>query len=129
MKIPNPYTLPAIDFVGGSTQDLIFHCYFYTNNRPHDLSSCVASFSIINYVNRYGEPIKKKSMTVKSSKWQDGEINNLLCVTLDPEDTVDLPAGKYIYQISIKSITGDVEINQGIIHIINNIHKDFVKNT
>ena len=27
MHIPNPYTLPAFDFVGGSTQDLIFHCY------------------------------------------------------------------------------------------------------
>ena len=52
MHIPNPYTLPAFDFVGGSTQDLIFHCYFFKTKKPQDLSACVADFSIINFVNK-----------------------------------------------------------------------------
>ena len=128
MNIPNPYTLPAIDFVGGSTQDLVFHCYFYANKRPHDLTSCTADFSIINFVNKKGEPLVSKQMDIRSAPLVDGEINNVLSVTLDPKDTVNLPAGKYIYQISIRDISGDVDIpNQGIIHLINNINKSFAR--
>lgn len=131
MFIPNPYTLPAIDFVGGSTQDLVFHCYHYQNKNPQDLSTCTANFSIINFINKKGEPLVSKPMDIGSSKTGpnvDGEVSNILRVELTPLDTVDLPAGKYIYQIIIKDISGDVEIpNQGIIHIINNINKEFVK--
>lgn len=128
MNIPNPYTLPAIDFVGGSTQDLVFHCYFYRNKRPHDLSSCIANFSIINFVNKKGDPLVSKLMDIGADPSVDGEANNILRVTLVPTDTVNLPAGKYIYQIIIKDISGDVDIpNQGIIHIINNINKAFVR--
>ncbi len=128
MTIPNPYTLPAIDFVGGSTQDLVFHCYFYLTRGPHDLSSCTANFSIINFVNKNGEPLVSKQMAIGTSPDVDGESNNVLRVTLDPTDTVDLPAGKYIYQISIRDISGKIEIpDQGVIHIIKNINKRFVR--
>ena len=103
MNIPNPYTLPSMDFVGGSTQDLVFHCYHYLNK-------------------------KAKQMDMGAAPDVDGEVSNVLRVALAPLDTVNLPAGKYIYQITIKDISGDVEIpNQGIIHIINNINKAFVR--
>ena len=128
MNIPNQYTLPSMDFVGGSTQDLVFHCYHYTDKRAHDLASCTANFSIINYVNKYGTPVVSKQMAIGSDPAIDGDIKNVLRVTLDPFDTVNLPAGKYIYQISIKDVSGDIEIpKQGIIHIINNINKAYVK--
>lgn len=128
MNIPNPYTLPAIDFVGGSTQDLVFHCYFYANKKPQDLSSCTANFSLINFVNKNGLPLVSKQMEIGATPDIDGEVNNTLSVTLESKDTVDLPAGKYIYQISIRDISGDMEIpNQGIIHIINNINKPFAR--
>lgn len=128
MMIPNPYTLPAMDFVGGSTQDLVFHCYYYRNKQPHDLSSCIANFSIINFVNKNGKPLLSKQMEIRSDPGVDGGIHNVLDVTLAPADTVNLPAGKYIYQISIRDISGEVEIpNQGIIHIINNINKAFIR--
>lgn len=128
MNIPDPYTLPAIDFVGGSTQDLVFHCYFYVNKTPHDLSSCTANFSIINFINKNGDPLVSKQMAVGADPDTDGEVKNVLRVTLTAEDTVDLPAGKYIYQVSIKDISGDIEIpKHGIIHIINNINKAFVR--
>lgn len=127
MNIPNPYTLPSMDFVGGSTQDLVFHCYFYLNRQPHDLSSCTANFAIINFVNKNGEPLVSKPMEIRASNRDEEAVNNILSVTLNPDDTVNLPAGKYIYQISIKHISGDMEIpKQGIIHIINNINKSFV---
>lgn len=128
MNIPNPYTLPPMDFVGGSTQDLFFYCYFYRNRRPHDLSSCTANFAIINFVNKNGEPLVSKPMEIRASDRTGEEANNVLRVTLNPSDTVNLPAGKYIYQISIRHISGDMEIpKQGIIHIINNINKSFVQ--
>jgi len=50
-----------------------------------------------------------------------------LAVTLDPLDTVDL-CGKYIYQITIKDINGNIEIpKQGILFITNNINKSFIR--
>lgn len=127
MRIPDIYTLPQVDFVGGSTQDFAFHCYSVSKKRPQDLSSCTANFAIINFVNKNGEPRVNKEMEIGTDPSMDGEISNVLRVTLTPEDTIALPAGKYIYQISIRDISGDVEIpNQGIIHIVNNINKSFV---
>lgn len=127
MNIPNPYTLPAIDFVGGSTQDLVFHCYFYLNKQPFDLSSCTANFSLINFVNKNGEPLVSKQMTIRAESDDEGAIQNILTVTLTPSDTVKL-AGKYVYQITIKYVSGEVDIpNQGTIHIVNNINKSFVR--
>lgn len=50
---------------------------------------------------------------------------NVLRVVLLPEETVDL-VGKFIYQITIQDISGEIEIpDQGIIRIANNINKSF----
>ena len=57
----------------------------------------------------------------------DVTADNVLGVTLDPLDTVDL-CGKYIYQITIKDINGNIEIpKQGILFITNNINKSFIR--
>ena len=128
LRPSNPYTLPTIDFVGGSTQDLAFRVYFYLNGNPFDLSSCTADFSVINYVNKKGTPLISKAMSIAEGDCKDGErVSNTLCVTLDPEDTVDL-VGKFIYQITIRDISGDVEMpDHGILQITNNINKVYVK--
>ena len=127
MKLSNPYTLPTIEFVGGSTEDLRFHCYFYINKKPFDLSSCEVNFALINYVNKNGLPLVSKKMKISSLSQKDDVVSNIASVTLDPVDTVDL-AGKFIYQISIRDISGEIEIpQQGIAHIINNINKPFAK--
>lgn len=124
---PNPYTLPTIDFIGGSTQDLVFHCYFYVNKEPFDLSSCTANFSLINFVNKNGTPLVSKQMEIWTDRETEGAVRNILAVTLDPFDTVKL-GGQYVYQITIKDISGEVDIpNQGIMRIINNINKAFVQ--
>jgi hypothetical protein len=72
-----------------------------------------------------GTPILTKSM--KAIFNNDGTSDNVLTVTLLPTETVDL-FGKYIYQIMIRDIDGDVEIpKQGILYITNNINKSFIR--
>lgn len=121
----NPYSLPAVDFVGGSTQELVFHTFFGQSKRPFDLSSCSASFAVINFVNKSGAPLISKAMEIDKSEDGDGTVTNILRVVLLPEETVDL-VGKFIYQITIQDVSGEIEIpNQGIMLITNNINKGF----
>lgn len=127
IALSNPYTLPTIEFVGGATQDFVFRCYFDQNKKPFDLSTCTANFALIDYVNKTGEPLLSKSMTIGAETDDEGAVQNILSVTLDATDTVEM-AGKYIYQITVKDVTGEVDIpNQGIIHIIRNINKAYAK--
>lgn len=122
----NPYVLPTIDFVGGETQKLLFNIYFHENNGPFSLSGCTANFSIVNYLNRTGAPILSKTM--QSVLGADAIVDNKLTVTLLPEETVDL-FGKYIYQIIIRDIDGEIEIpKQGILYITNNLNKNYIRN-
>ncbi len=124
--ISNIYSLPQIDFVGGSSESFIFNLY-YSGDRdtPYGLVGCDANFSIINYINKNGDPVVSKKMNIEASS--DSMFYNSLTVNLDPSDTVNL-CGKYIYQIIIKDIDGNVEIpQQGIIYIHNNINKNYLK--
>lgn len=122
------FVLPTIEFVGGSSQDLVYHTYFYAGGKPFDLSSCEAFFSVIGYANRGGKALFSKKMSVGTSVLQEGEetVSNVLRVTLDPSDTVDL-CGKYIYQITIRDVSGDVDIpKKGILIIEDNIARDLI---
>ena len=120
----NPYVLPTISFVGGETQDMAFHVYFHENRRPFGMAGCDANFAIVSYMNKTGEPVLTKPMRAVMN--EDGTADNVLTVTLQPQETVDL-YGKYIYQISIKDVDGDVEIpQQGILIITHNINKAFI---
>lgn len=121
----SPYTLPTIDFVGGETQNLAFNVYFYKNKQPFSLTGCTCNFSIVSFTNKKGAPILTKSMEAIYN--DDVTANNVLTVTLTPSDTVDL-CGKYIYQIIIRDVNGDIEIpKQGILYITNNINKNFIR--
>ena len=121
----NPYTLPTIDFVGGETQDLVFNLFFYKNKRPFSTTGVSANFAIVSFTNKMGTPILTKPM--EGAFNDEGTINNVLTVTLEPSETVGLN-GKYIYQIQIRDIDGDVEIpKQGILYITNNINKNFIR--
>ncbi len=121
----NPYTLPTIEFVGGETQDLLFHMYFYQDRKPFSMIGCTSNFSIVSFTNKNGAPILTKAMSVLENA--GGTSFNVLSVTLSPQETYEL-SGKYIYQISIKDVNGNMEIpKQGIMYIINNINKGFVR--
>ena len=121
----SPYTLPTIDFVGGETQDFMFSVFFYKNGRPFSLTGCTANFAIVSFTNKMGTPILTKPMEAIFNN--EGTINNVLTVTLEPKETVEL-CGKYIYQIQIQDIDGDVEIpKQGLLYITNNINRGFIR--
>lgn len=121
----SPYTLPTIDFVGGETQDFMFNVFFYKNERPFSLTGCTANFAIVSFTNKMGTPILTKPMEAIFN--DEGIINNVLTVTLEPKETVGL-CGKYIYQIQIRDIDGGVEIpKQGILYVTNNINRGFIQ--
>ena len=121
----SPYTLPTIDFVGGETQNLAFNVYFNKDKKPFSLTGCTCNFSIVSFTNKMGAPILSKEM--KGIYNDEVAADNVLTVTLTPTETVEL-FGKYIYQIIIRDIDGDVEIpKQGILYVTNNINKNFIK--
>ena len=122
----NPYTLPTIEFVGGESQEFLFHAYFYNGKKPFGMTGCTSNFSIVDFRNKTGAPILTKTMGVREG--YDGSSFNVLSVELTPVETYEL-SGKYIYQITIRDVDGNVEIpKQGLIYITNNINKVFIQN-
>ena len=120
----SPYVLPTMCFVGGETQEFAFYPYSCSGDKPFSLADCEARFSVVNFLNRGGAPLIIKEMTIRGN--DGGEYGGSLYVKLDPTDTVNLN-GKYIYQISIKDVNGDMEIpKQGIMYITENIDKGFI---
>lgn len=117
------YALPTIEFVGGSTQEFALHAYFHKGRRKMNMDGCSATFSLLGYTNKGGEPIVSKSMEVAED---DDGTKNILRVALTSEETAELH-GKYIYQVTITDSEGDTDIpKQGILRIINNIDKKLV---
>lgn len=120
----NTYTLPTIDFVGGETQNLVFHVYHYKSRNPFSLGGCSCNFSAVSFADRAGSPVLNKSMS--SSFSDESAADNVLTVTLTPAETVNL-SGKYLYQITIRDAEGNTEIpKQGVMYITNNINKSFI---
>jgi len=124
--ISNVYSLPEIDFVGGSSATLIFNVYANQDDpRPFAMTSCVANFAVIDYINKTGDPLISKQMIVRPSS--NNLIYNVATVELKPEDTLDL-FGKYIYQVTIRDAENNVDIPQhGVLYIHNNINKGFLR--
>lgn len=124
--VSNVYSLPEIDFVGGSSQDLVFHVYCDRKNpKPFGLTGCTANFAIVNFVNKNSVPLVSKTMTVRMNEAETDY--NILFVELEPRDTLDL-FGKFIYQVTIKDVDNNADIpQQGIIYIHNNINKGFLR--
>lgn len=125
MSFPTPFTLPTISFIGGSTQTFTFPAYFAKTNEQFDLSSCKSIvFSVADYVNPYGGPVIRVDMDVLSEDTDDDGVSvpSVLKATLSPAKTRGL-SGKFIYQLEITDVEGNVEIpNQGIMHIFRNIN-------
>lgn len=117
------YNLPEISFVGGETRDLLFRLFTDTG-KIFNAAGATAMFSVVGSTNRTGTPIISKPMGIIAD---DDGIDSILTVTLLPAETVNL-YGKFIYQISIRDLSGETEIpSQGILCITNNIDKGFIK--
>lgn len=113
------YSLPVLDFVGGSSEQFLFHVYCGDiDQQPYTLAGCTALFSIAHFTNKTGTPLISKEMSIQTGS-SDG---NILTVKLLPSDTVDL-AGKYVYQIMIKDDKNNVDLQQGVLYIHSNINR------
>lgn len=89
---------------------------------PYDATGATVDFALINYSNKIGIPILSKSAKIKKG---EESSYNWAEVILNPQDTAAL-YGKYIYQLTIKDMWGDVSIpNQGIMLITKNINQLF----
>lgn len=118
------YALPTLEFVGGSTQSFAFHAYYYKGKREMDLSGCDATFSVLEYSSRNGDPLLSKKMTPADGS--SSGLMSVISITLEPNDTLAL-CGKYIYQITIEDVDGRVDIpKQGIMRVIGNIDKKLI---
>lgn len=120
------YSLPEVTFVAGQSNTLHWRL-FMEQNVPFNADGCTGNFALVDYSDKYNtEPLVSKSLSF--SVGDDGTgVKNVGSVDLLPNDTLGL-YGKYIYQITIKDIDGEVEIpNQGIINIFHNINESFLK--
>ena len=120
---PNAFTLPTIEFVGGTTVPLSFNTYARNTNQEFDFAvasgeSYTATFQFTNYLDSDGIPLKTLTMDVEDSA---------LSVTIEAVDTKEL-SGKYIYQIAVthtdKNRNVSLEVQQGILFIHNNIDRN-----
>lgn len=121
--INNIYSLPELDFIGGSSHSFLFHTYCdEAKTKPLDLENCTANFSIVSFANKNGDPAVSKEMAPQ----KNGVLFNTLQVTLAPTDTLNL-FGKYVYQITIVDGSGNVDLKQGIAYIHHNINTSILQ--
>lgn len=116
------YTLPELQFVGGSSKEIKLRLKMESGAFYHGDSSTLF-FSIVNYSNKTDIPLVHK--TVSLTENEDG-IYCIATILLEPEDTKYL-AGKFVYQVTIVDEDGNSDIpNQGIIYIAKNISPDAI---
>ena len=120
----NFYNLPEWRFIGGATQKRNF-VMRSEDGYEYNLADARAQISFVDYMNRRSTPVLVKTATVVVNP-DSGTMSNVL-VELSSADTINM-VGKYIYQISIQTVTGGVAIpSQGIAYISENIDKSFVR--
>lgn len=120
------YSLPEVMFVAGQSNTLRWRL-FTEQNVPFNADDCIGNFALVDYSDKYNdEPLVSKPLSFVIGDDVTG-AKNVATVDLLPTDTLGL-YGKYIYQITIKDIDGEVEIpNQGIFNIFHNINESFLK--
>ena len=120
------YSLPEIMFVAGQSNTIRWRL-FTEQKAPFNADGCTGNFALVDYSDKYNtEPLVSKPLSFSLGDDETG-AKNIASVELLPNDTLGL-YGKYIYQITVKSIDGEVEIpNQGIINIFHNINERFLK--
>lgn len=119
--VPEVYTLPSIEFVGGGVQKLLFHVYKSDNKTPLDVSGGTCNFAVRRFETMSDTPILSRTITLPST------AGNLIAITLSATDTLDW-SGRYVYQMSYRDSSGvDEPPSQGLLYVTNNINKEFVR--
>lgn len=100
------YELPQLFFDAGESIDITIN--LYKNNLEFDADGITATLKLIDFINRDSVLLSLDCSITKSENNKVGSI----VAALRPNDTEDL-FGKYIYQITLTDIGGDVEILKG----------------
>lgn len=118
---PEIYTLPTINFVGGSTQELRFRLKDKFGNIL-DSTGYTGNFAVCDYRFKDKTYIFHENLNFIAD---ENKIKSILKIIVNPASTREL-YGKYIYQITIKDAAGKIAIpNQGIMNITKNIDQTF----
>lgn len=114
------FALPEISIVGGDHTYLDFEI-FEPEGDAVDVSTMSASFSVIDYTNKFGSP----QFTLTASVIEGAQGIPLFRVVLTSPLTVNM-FGKFIYQLSVKDYKGYMQHRQGIMLIHKNIDTNAV---
>lgn len=140
----DPFTLPAIEIVAGSSDVVWIDLVEDDGVTPFDAHGCTVDFTISDYATQNKKPIKQIKATEYSgnidskgnitgnrilSEIIDGqEIFDTVRIELASSITYDLPGGQYIYQIQIANHIKELtDPKQGILRLYRNIDTKFVK--
>lgn len=119
------YTMPEVMFVAGQSNTLRWRL-FTTSHVPFNADGCTGNFAVVDYSDQTGDPLISKPLQFFVGDDETG-AKNIAQVDLEPRDTKGLH-GKYIYQITIMDVDGEVEIpNQGFLQITHNINESFLR--
>ena len=119
------YTMPEVMFVAGQSNTLRWRL-FTSTHAPFNADGCTGNFAVVDYSDQTGDPLISKPVQFFLVDYETG-AKNIAQVDLEPRDTKGLH-GKYIYQITIMDIDGEVEIpNQGFLQITHNINESFLR--
>lgn len=114
--------VPTIIEVGGGDINIDFDLKNQYNGTAYNAEGCTARFSVADYLYRDAALLNYEA-TLKSD---ENGILSVASVRIPASDTVDM-TGAYIYQVSIKDASGNVEPPiQGKIIFARNIAADFV---
>lgn len=116
------FNLPQINMTAGETQTVIFNL-LTPEGKPFDgADTCEANFALVEYHNRLSDPLINKNIEITYDV--DG-YDNVAIVKFDINDTLNL-AGKYVYQLSLKSSSGDYDVvGHGFLYLVRNICPSF----
>ena len=115
------FTLPEWNFVGGETQTRIFKLYEPNEIYVMNLQGSSSEVSVTDFVNPEGN-----ASFIKPAVISEDESGKACYVTVSftPNDTISMN-GKYIYQITIRDIKGNVAAPRGVMRISQNIDQAF----
>lgn len=109
----------AYEMIGGVRTKLVFDIFRGDTGGSFKLGAYNGWFSMVPAYNRTMTPVVSKEMKIETDS--NGNATNTMSVILTSKDTYEL-CGKYIYQITVFTNTGQADVpEQGEIIIHRNI--------
>lgn len=109
------FKLGKINIIGGDYKEFPIRIHDDDRGGMMEVTDLKLNFALLDYNQRYEKPIITKDCEI------DPSDNKAFLLTLRPEETKDL-AGKYIYQLSVRTPNNKQESFQGELIVNKNIN-------